>query len=191
MKKFITLICLSVAVNNWGFAQQTCSTPQIVSAGTVTIPVIDGIEVPALVCATGGSGSTAANWYKYTPAQNYSVIVTTNFVSNGNVDNRVHVFSGTCSSLDCVAGDDDSGINTLCIVTFDAIANTDYYIVFDNLYSSVGFMFELIENPPDFACQDLEKKKNKIFVRFISWGAVLRKLGYLIKDMCKIFGIKH
>jgi PKD repeat protein len=148
MKKFITLICLSVAVNNWGFAQQTCSTPQIVSAGTVTIPVIDGIEVPALVCATGGSGSTAANWYKYTPAQNYTVTITTDFVSNGNVDNRVHVFSGTCSSLVCVAGDDDSGTNTLCIVTFDAMANTDYYIVFDNLYSSVGFMFELIENPP-------------------------------------------
>ena len=30
-------------------------------------------------------------------------------------------------------------------------------------------MTQLIENPPDFACQDLEKKKNKILVRFISW----------------------
>ena len=32
-------------------------------------------------------------------------------------------------------------------------------------------MTQLIENPPDFACQDLEKKKNKILVRFISWVA--------------------
>jgi hypothetical protein len=31
-------------------------------------------------------------------------------------------------------------------------------------------MAQLIENPPDFACQDLEKKKNKILARFISWG---------------------
>ena len=30
-------------------------------------------------------------------------------------------------------------------------------------------MAQLIENPPDFACQDLEKKKNKILARFISW----------------------
>jgi hypothetical protein len=30
-------------------------------------------------------------------------------------------------------------------------------------------MTQLIENPRDFACQDLEKKKNKILVRFISW----------------------
>ena len=28
---------------------------------------------------------------------------------------------------------------------------------------------QLIENPRDFACQDLEKKINKILARFISW----------------------
>jgi PKD repeat protein len=147
MKKLITLFCLTIALSKVGFTQQTCLTSQIVSAGSVTIPSINGTEVPTLVCATGGTGATAANWYKYTPTQDYSVTVTTDFVSNGNVDNRVHIFAGPCGSVACVAGDDDSGTNALCVVTFNAVANNDYYIVFDNKYSSLGFVFELIENP--------------------------------------------
>jgi hypothetical protein len=146
MKKILLIIYLSFAVSTWSLAQQTCLTSQTITAGSLTIPAINGTEVPAAVCATGGGGATAANWYKYTPTQDYSVTVTTDFLSNGNVDNRVHIFAGPCGSVSCVAGDDDSGTNALCVVSFNALANNDYYIVFDNKFSSLGFMFELIEN---------------------------------------------
>jgi PKD repeat protein len=146
MKKILLLISISLLAKAWSFGQQTCATAQIIAAGSYTIPSINGTEVPLLVCSTGGTGATAANWYKYTPTQALSVTVTTDFVSNGNVDNRVQIYSGNCGALVCVTGDDDGGANALCVATFNALANNDYYIVFDNKWSSLGFMFQLIEN---------------------------------------------
>jgi len=128
-------------------AQQTCSTALTMVDGIGTTPTITGTEVPTLMCASGGSGATAANWYKYSPLLNYSVTITTDFPANSGIDNRVHVYSGSCGSLTCVAGDDDSGPGALCLVTFNANAGTDYYIVFDNIYTSAGFQYEMIENP--------------------------------------------
>lgn len=128
-------------------AQQTCSTALTMVDGIGTTPTITGTEVPTQMCASGGSGATAANWYKYSPLLNYSVTITTDFPANSGIDNRVHVYSGSCGSLTCVAGDDDSGPGALCLVTFNANAGTDYYIVFDNIYTSAGFQYEMIENP--------------------------------------------
>ncbi|TAH39884.1 MAG: T9SS type A sorting domain-containing protein [Bacteroidetes bacterium] len=127
-------------------AQQTCNTALVITAGINTIAPITGTEVPTQMCATGGSGATAANWYKYTPSQNYSVTITTDFVVNAGVDNRVHVYLGSCGFLACLVGDDDGGTNGLCVVSFNAQAGTDYYIVFDDIYTSAGFQYELIEN---------------------------------------------
>ncbi len=146
MKKILFSIGLSLLATAWSFGQQTCATAQIITANTYGTPSINGTEVPPLVCSTGGSGATAANWYKYTPTQDFAVTITTDFVSNGNIDNRVQIYSGACGALICVAGDDDSGTNALCVATFNATASTDYFIVFDNRWSSAGFMFQLIED---------------------------------------------
>lgn len=130
------------------WSQQTCATSQVITAGTYNFASVDGTDVPAPVCATGGGGATAGKWYKYTPTQSLQITVTTDFPTiNGNIDNRVHVYTGACGALTCHAGDDDGGTNTLCVVTFIALANTDYYIAFDNRWESTGFTFELIENP--------------------------------------------
>jgi len=149
MKKivlFFGIAALSVPVT---FAQSTCATAEQITAGTYSLASINGTQVPLPVCATGGIGATAGMWYKYTALENLSITVTTDFPAiNGNIDNRVHVYNGTCTTLNCVAGDDDSGTAQLCVVTFNASANTDYYIAFDNRWSNAGFTFELIENPP-------------------------------------------
>jgi hypothetical protein len=52
-------------------------------------------------------------------------------------------------------------------------------------------MPQLIENPRDFACQNLEKKKNKILVRFISWGVELlrNKKFFLVNGMLRFLVI--
>ena len=147
MKKTLFTFGLFVLSIATGYAQQTCAGAQIITAGTYTIPAINGTELPAVNCATGGTGATAANWYKYTAPQANAVTITTNFPINGNVDNRVHIYSGACGAQVCVAGNDDNGASTLCVANFNSVANTVYYIVFDNLWSSQGFNFELIENP--------------------------------------------
>jgi PKD repeat protein len=146
MKKLLLSFGLTLLSAGWSYAQQTCAGAQVITAGQLPIPTINGTELPPVSCTTGGTGGTAANWYKYTPTQDWSVTVTTDFALNGNVDNRVHIFSGTCGALTCVAGDDDGGTNALCVATFIASANTDYYIVFDNIWSSSGFVFALIED---------------------------------------------
>jgi PKD repeat protein len=147
MKKLLLSIGLTIFSLSSSVAQQTCATALNIIAGTYNIATIDGTEVPLTPCVIGGTGAANAKWYKYTPTQNYAVTVTSDFASNGLVDNRVSIYKGACGSLICVTGDDDSGANALCVASFNADANVDYYIVFDNQWSSTGFMFELIENP--------------------------------------------
>jgi PKD repeat protein len=148
MKKQLLFLgaVLSLACSTW--AQNTCATAQIITVGNYSTGSINGTDVPNPVCASGGGGATAGEWYKYTPTQNYQVTVTTDLSSNPNVDNRVHVYTGNCGALVCLAGDDDSGSGQLCVVSFNVTANTDYFIAFDNRWTSTGFNFELIENAP-------------------------------------------
>lgn len=131
------------------FAQTSCATAEEITAGTHSFVQIQGNEAPLPVCSLNGPGATAGQWYKYTATANLEVIVTTDFpLINGNTDNRVQVYTGGCASLTCVAGDDDAGTGLLCVVTFNVVENTEYYIAFDNRWSSNGFTFELIENAP-------------------------------------------
>lgn len=158
MKK-ITLLILVLTIN-LSFAQDTCSGAlPITSAGTFVISAINGTQAITTSCVGGTNYGTAAEWYAYTPTQNYSVTVTTDLAINACKDTRFHVYTGTCGALTCFTGDDDSGViqcsptNTnsyLSVKTFDVIAGTTYYIVFDNRWESTGFTFQLIETviPP-------------------------------------------
>lgn len=147
MKRTLLSLAFILMLKLTGMAQQTCNTALVITPGIGNIASINGTEAITQSCAAGGIGGTAANWYKYTPSQNCLATVTTDFTVNTGIDNRVHIYSGTCGSLTCVAGDDDGGTNALCVISFYASAGTDYYIVFDNIYSSAGFQYELIENP--------------------------------------------
>jgi hypothetical protein len=150
---FIVVFVLSMQIN---FAQNTCATALPISAGTHVIDAINGTEVSTPVCATNGTGQTAAEWYAYTPTQNYSITVTSDLGINICKDTRVHIYTGTCGTLTCITGDDDGGIiacnsgNTnayLSTATFNVTAGTTYYIVWDNKWSSAGFTFQLSEAP--------------------------------------------
>ncbi|MFN7295261.1 MAG: CRTAC1 family protein, partial [Bacteroidota bacterium] len=146
MKKILLSTFIAIFSQGIAQAQQSCSTAQVINAGVYGMTAINGTQVPASICISGSLTATAANWYKYTPTQDYAVTITSDFPSNGLTDNRVNVYTGSCGALTCVDGDDDSGNNALCVVTFNCTANNDYYIVFDNQWSSNGFMFELIED---------------------------------------------
>lgn len=144
---FIT--CLS------SVAQDTCSTALNITVGTYTVASVNGSEVPSPICAPNGTGANAGEWYAYTPTEDHGVTVTSDLVQNTGGDTRVHIYNGSCGTLNCVAGDDDSGVivsgsgtSYLSVVQFEATAGTTYYIAFDNKWSSNGFDFELIESDP-------------------------------------------
>ncbi len=145
MKNKFYLMCL-FALPFAASAQNSCATALAAPAGSYTITAIDGSEAPIIACANGGTGSTLAEWYKYTPSMNYTVTVSSDIPTN-TVDTRVHVFVGTCGSYTCHAGDDDGGSGTLSSCTFNVVAGTEYLICWDNRYSAGGFDFTITEAP--------------------------------------------
>ncbi|MES2799892.1 MAG: FG-GAP-like repeat-containing protein [Bacteroidota bacterium] len=147
MKKLLFTSLFGALGASLAFSQGTCNTAININAGVYTTATISGTEVPAPNCA-GGANATAGKWYKYTPTQDYTVTVTSDFTENAGVDNIVHIYSGTCGALTCVTGDDDSGTNYLFVVSFQATAGVEYKIAFDNQWSASGFKFEVIETPP-------------------------------------------
>lgn len=149
MKKITLLIAFAIA-GQIAKAQDTCaSAVPLTTAGFYVVDAVNGSEYPLVSCAENGVAENgAAEWYAYTPDENHTVTVTTNISQNTpRRDTRVHVFTGICGSLVCLAGDDDSGENYSSSVTFNVTANTTYIIAFDNKWNSGGFTFQLIENP--------------------------------------------
>ncbi|WP_415329300.1 FG-GAP-like repeat-containing protein [Chryseobacterium sp. MMS23-Vi53] len=140
MKKIFPLFALLVN-SAWVFAQLTCSTAVTLTSGTITAPSVTG-DPPATACTLSAPGSKGL-WYKYVATENKTVKVFTSSAGQ-NVDTRMIVFTGNCTTLNCfTANDDFSG--TFSQVTFNAVAGTTYYIVFDNKYSSLGFNITLSE----------------------------------------------
>ncbi len=154
MKKITLLLFLNLLIQN-SFAQDTCANAiPITTAGTFVVDAVNGTEVPTPICADNGviTGANArGEWYTYTPTQDYTVTITTDIVANTpRKDTRVHVYIGSCSSLTCYAGDDDSGVGTnnySSVCTFNVTAGTSYIIAWDNRWSSAGFTFELTQSP--------------------------------------------
>ena len=151
MKK-ITLLIILLITGHYVKAQDTCATAISITPGLYVVGTINGTQVPLPLCDTQYGAVPAdrppgGEWYVYTPTENHSVTVTTDLVQNTPlIDTRFHVYKGSCDALICHEGDDDSGGGLSSTATFDVIANTTYYIAFDNRWTSVGFTFQLTEN---------------------------------------------
>jgi hypothetical protein len=145
MRTLLTLTAL-IVLGIHANAQSTCATPIVVVPGTYTVAQVNGMQIPTPLCAPNGTTNTTAGmWYSYTPTTTTSVILTTNLPQNGGTDTRVHIYSGPCNNLVCVAGDDDGGGDLTSLVTWNAVAGTTYRIAFDNRWTSNGFDFLLNE----------------------------------------------
>lgn len=141
MKKI--LLFSSLATLNFGLAQTSCNNAVSVIAGTYTVSGITGTKAPADCGIDFGIG-TAGAWYKYTATQDVNVTVSTVIPGQTN-DTRVLIFSGDCAVLNCVITNDDySGYSAQA--SFRGVADTTYYIVFDNKWSSAGFEFKVSES---------------------------------------------
>lgn len=149
MKKTVILsIALSAATI--GSAQNSCSTAIQVGAGSYVVSAVDGSEIPDPICAQNGQGNTTASeWYAFTATGINTITVSTDLPGSQGVDTRVHVYSGLCGSLTCVAGDDDSGSSgNTSLASWNSITGVTYLIAFDNRWSSAGFHFSITETDP-------------------------------------------
>ena len=136
-------------------AQDTCGGAFTISSpGIYAVGVINGTQ-PTTFCAPNGAipvaNIPAGEWYAYTPSQNYSVTITSDIATNTpRKDTRLHVYTGNCGTLTCVAGDDDSGTGYSSVVNLNVTAGTTYYIVWDNRWlnttNNTGFSFQLSES---------------------------------------------
>lgn len=147
MKK-ITLLFIFCFAAQGLLAQNSCATP-----GTITIGGLYGVgsidgAAPTSFCGTNDAIPTggAAEWFRYTPTQNYTVTITTGIPQNVPlVDTRINVYTGSCGSLTCYAADDDGGAGSSSTVVFNALVGTTYTIAFDNRWSGSGFTFQVTE----------------------------------------------
>lgn len=133
------------------YAQNSCATALPITAGLYTVDAVNGTNITS-TC----SSAALAEWYAYTPTQNYSVTVTSDLAQNICKDTNFSVYTGVCGTLTCLTSDDDSGViqcnsgnnnSFLSVKTFEVSAGTTYYIAWDNRWSAVGFDFQLIESP--------------------------------------------
>jgi hypothetical protein len=147
-----TLLLLASCAGLQAAAQNTCATAVPINIGIHAVDAVNGTEPIPFTCANNGNPGTAAEWYSYTAAYDTTMRLTTNVPGVPNVDARVHIYTGTCGSLICHEGDDDSGGNLTALVTFPVTAGETYIIAFDNRWTSNGFSFNLTltqaEPPP-------------------------------------------
>lgn len=152
MKRVLLILCvigLIPIVTSGQTSSDTCAdannaTP-ISTAGIFNVSAVDG-TAPTPVCPDNSNTAQKGEWYKYTPSSDYFVTINSNLSQNSGKDTRLHVYSGTCANLQCIAGNDDSGSGSfLSTATFSAQAGQTYYIAWDNYWNVTSFDFELAE----------------------------------------------
>ena len=150
MKKISTLLCAILMVNFSIEAQISCAGAATISPGTTTVADVNTPgQIPNTECSESyGLTRTSGRWYVFTASVDGVATVSSDLPVNSNTDTRFHVYTGTCTTLTCLAGNDDidkvGGIRT-SEATFPVSNGTSYYIAWDNAWSTNGFDFTLSE----------------------------------------------
>lgn len=138
------------------FAQGDCSSAIDISNDISQIaPAVTGTYTLACDQTNGEltSGVPAGIWYKFTPTTDGTLKISSagNAAPNSD-DTRLSIFTGTCSNLTCVGGNDDiSAADYLSTYQFNATSGITYYIQWDNRFSGLGFNFT-IDFTSGFTC---------------------------------------
>jgi hypothetical protein len=120
-------------------AQNTCSTAVLMDEyqyegqqmmpefSTVGVANDNSITNPPFCNTSVGTGGQ--KWFRLSLPNSVPIQVTLSTDNpSTNFDTKIHVYSGSCGFLTCVAGDDDSGTGSTSLVTFTAQPNTQYRI---------------------------------------------------------------
>lgn len=141
-------------------AQNNCNNALPATAGVIyNASFSNGSQIPPSICTEGINNDISKGvWYKYTAQATASITVTTDIPGYPLMDTRVHIYSGNCANLMCVAGDDDAGAANSSYVSFNVTTGTTYYIVFDDNWSDDPFSFRITEgavNPTMFTAMPI------------------------------------
>jgi Secretion system C-terminal sorting domain len=140
-----------VKVFDYTNTTQSCQTAATLTAysGTINIGTITGtIPTGSGICYNYAQTNPNANWWSFTPTQNGLLDINTLTSQNANTtDTRISIYTGTCTALTCVTGNDNVSATDLRSSLNDIIltAGTTYYIVFDDKVSdnaAVNFFYE-------------------------------------------------
>lgn len=134
-------------------AQDQCSTAATVTAGTHDVEPINMGYAPEDACFSAKKAAGAA-WFKYVATISGSATVNTAIPSNPAIDTRVSILKGSCDALTCLTFNDDTSSGTRAKASFKIEEGEEYFIVFDDYWTSSGFQFELTEEAYD--CPDDE-----------------------------------
>ena len=137
----ISINCAQQAPSN-----DDCANAQNISCGSSLSGTLNGAtsdNVPN--CLTQGNGEEGV-WYSFTGNNSYVSLSTCG--GQTQFDTQISVYSGDCSSLNCVVANDD---NPLCesngsssYLSFNAIAGTNYFIrVHANTQPNMSYNFTL------------------------------------------------
>jgi hypothetical protein len=149
MKKLI-LICILFMFVSYDIHSQSggsCDEAILITAGSYNVNGINGESFGAN-CTEYDAANGDLQWYSYVPSQDFLVTVSTDYAVNNGLDTRFHVYGGSCESLQCVGGDDDSGDGYLSHGTFYAYTGNTYFIAWDDRWGTEDFEFTLEENDP-------------------------------------------
>lgn len=156
MKKLL-LSLFVLGLVSFANAQGTCATAiNLTTNGTYTTGNINGTYKVACfnVFAPQGGGTAKGYWYKFTPATNGEISISSNLPTNDGVtksdDTRVSISTGLCTgTLTCQSGNDDvSDTNYLSeIVNLPVVSGTTYLIEWDNRWSALPLDFTFTFTP--------------------------------------------
>lgn len=133
-------------------AQSSCADALPIGIGLHSVITLDTGDPPPFPCMTGPSTPQHGAWFAYTAAVDTGIRISTN-VPGGPVgfNTRVHVYSGGCGDLICLAADASTGPNSTTLAEFPVVAGATYHIVWDNLFGENTFQFSLdaFDRAPD------------------------------------------
>ncbi len=120
-------------------ANDNCDTAMLIACGEVVTGSTATAEPDeAFECGTGISAPGV--WYEL-PGMNAAITVST--CTSNSYDTKLNVYSGSCGTISCVGGNDDSpGCNLGSSVSFVGNGGTTYYILVQGYNGAVG-TFEL------------------------------------------------
>jgi len=149
MREFYILLS-ALLISLTSYSQITCANAQTITTGITTVPDIISGQVPNPDCAENfGQLRTGGRWFVFTASVTGVAKVSSDLSTNATIDTRLHIYTGSCSALQCVAGNDDKdpfGNIRFSEVIWPITSGTSYYIAWDNQWDTDSFDFELTES---------------------------------------------
>lgn len=141
MKNSTLILLFSVLINAcYSFAQPAndlCADAVPITCGTTLSGTTTGATYDSIPNCGSATVSVGGVWYMFTGTGDAITVSTCN---QTNYDSKIGVYDGTCSTLNCIAGNDDAaGCTGLSSeLTFNSVNGTVYYIFVHGYSTSQG-----------------------------------------------------